>query len=224
MISQLSGTLGQLGVSRKPVSAPQTAWWLAGGINPANVVAAYQGKGAASYGDSKVNLAGDSTHNLTEGNAPAWDTLIGWTMNGNKWLETGILPTENMSAFVRFTSAGNPSVLFGSYSGNNTTRFVICPSFQGKKNYEHAGSYLGGNNTGYGFGSMAITGQSGYYHGLFDTAIPGTWSGTATKTIHIGHQNGYTSYCDAVIIAMSFYANPITAEQIMALHQATETL
>lgn len=226
MIRQLSGTLGQLGVSRKPVSTPQTAWWLAGGIDSANVVAAYQAKGAASYADSKVNLGGNPTYNAREGAAPAWDALVGWTMNGNKWLETGILPTATMSAFVRFTNAdiNYGGTLLGSYSGNNTTRFQIMASSQGKKAYEHAGSYIGPLGSNYISGSMAITGQSGYYNGLFDATIPGTWSGSATKTIHIGHQNGFTSYCGAVIIVMSFYANPITAEQIMALHQATEIL
>ena len=107
------------------------------------MVAAYQGKGAASYGDSKVNLAGDSTHNLTEGNAPAWDTLIGWTMNGINGLkqDTTDRKHERICIYKR-----RESVCFiGSYSGNNTTRFVLS-LFQGKKTMARW-KLSGGNNT-----------------------------------------------------------------------------
>jgi len=39
-------------------------WWLAGNINPANCVAAYQAKGAANLASAKVNLANPGTYDL----------------------------------------------------------------------------------------------------------------------------------------------------------------
>lgn len=79
MIGQLSGTLGQLGISRKPMGAPQTAWWLAGGIDPANCVCAYRAIGASSYAQSLVNLTGNSTYNLQDPVAPPWNAATGWS-------------------------------------------------------------------------------------------------------------------------------------------------
>lgn len=119
MIRQLSGTLGQLGVSRKPVSTPQTAWWLAGGIDSANVVAAYQAIGAESYAASLVNLANPGTYDLTDGaNYPTWNAETGWqTTNANQFLNTGYVPNFNVphSMFVRFSdnTAGTNFALAG---------------------------------------------------------------------------------------------------------------
>jgi hypothetical protein len=58
-------------------------WWLSGGITPANCIAAYQAKGAATYAASKVNLANPSTYDAVDGAAyPTWAAETGWTFDG----------------------------------------------------------------------------------------------------------------------------------------------
>jgi len=56
-------------------------WWLAGGINAANCIAAYQPIGAADYATSKVNLANPGTYDAYEGTAPDWSAVTGWTFD-----------------------------------------------------------------------------------------------------------------------------------------------
>jgi len=56
-------------------------WWLAGGIDPANCVAAYQPKGAVSEAASKVNLARPGTYDSSWDSGITWDTSYGWYFN-----------------------------------------------------------------------------------------------------------------------------------------------
>jgi len=88
-----------------PSASAEASWWLAGGVNPANVVAAYQAKGAASYAASKVNLANPGTYDATEGVAPSWDAATGWTGNGTTmYLDTGVALLGTYTALIRLTN------------------------------------------------------------------------------------------------------------------------
>ena len=73
-------------------------WWLSGGIDPADCVAAYQAIGAESYAASKVNLANPSTYDLTDGAAyPSWNAETGWTFSGvGQYLFAGAYPHSNV--------------------------------------------------------------------------------------------------------------------------------
>ena len=56
---------------------PDAQWWLAGGVDPADVVGAWRAKGAASYSDSLVNLGGGPDLYHPE-SAPTWTAAKGW--------------------------------------------------------------------------------------------------------------------------------------------------
>lgn len=204
-------------------------WWLAGGIPAANCIAAYQPIGAAGYEESKVNLANPGAFNATNGAAyPTWDMRYGWVFikDHNKWLDTGILPLGNMSAFIAFTSCDQASVAFGSYSGNDTTRFTLYPRLSGDNCvFEHAGATTFSKTDGYTEGVMGISGQQGYYNGSpVGGIIPGSWSGVATSTIGIAKQNGWNAYGSITVEAFVIYNVNITADQVAALTAAMNAL
>ena len=101
----------------KSQAASAAGWWLAGGIDPANCVAAYQPKGAASYAASKVNLANPGTYDATDGTAPTWDNVNGWKQTiAYQYLKTGIMATNGYSLIVRFsdvTPSDRPYIMGG---------------------------------------------------------------------------------------------------------------
>ena len=81
-------------------------WWLAGGISAANVVAAYQPKGAASLAASYVNLANPGTNNLTAPAAPTWNAATGWTFAAAR-LEAALTVQQAWTVIVRAQATGN---------------------------------------------------------------------------------------------------------------------
>lgn len=81
-------------------------WWLSGGIDPDDCVAAYQPKGAASYAASKVNLANPGTYDIDSGADPDWDASYGWNFNGTShYLLASEFPINNgnftVAAFIK---------------------------------------------------------------------------------------------------------------------------
>lgn len=93
--------------------------WLAGGVSPSSVVAAYQSL-TSSYAASKINLANPSTHALTDGTtAPLWTAESGWDASNSGYLITDILPTGTMTVifgYVGYTTAG-ARYAYGSTTG-----------------------------------------------------------------------------------------------------------
>src|SRR5207247_1587053 len=89
--------------------APILPWYLLAGVSLSSIVAAYQGKGAASYAASLSNLAHPGTNDLTAGVAPTWSTGVGWTFNGTtQYLKTNIFsPQATWSVFAQYTGLSN---------------------------------------------------------------------------------------------------------------------
>ena len=80
-------------------------WWLAGGIDPDDCIAAYQPKGAASYAASKTDLT-DNGYDIDGGSAPDWDASYGWNFNGTShYLLASEFPINNgdftVAAFIK---------------------------------------------------------------------------------------------------------------------------
>ena len=167
--------------------------------NLPGAVAALQPIGAPGSLLARYNQAhgGDNRYKATDGVAPVWSGVAGWTFNGStEWLDSGILPTATTSMLVRYSDAtAFDVVVFGSYSGNDTTRFTFYAKSSGSNAIaEHAAglTIAGGAPSA---GVVAIAGQQAYLDGsTFGGTIPGTWSGTATATIGIAKQNGHTAY------------------------------
>jgi hypothetical protein len=127
-----------LGMKQAGASAgdgDDTPWYLAGGVDPANCVAAYQAKGAADYATSKVNLANPGTHDLIDGtSAPAFDTATGWTFDGATTYLVSDLGSNNIgegngSFIARYSGLVVPHAGFSF--GTILGVYIDDPSFEG---------------------------------------------------------------------------------------------
>jgi hypothetical protein len=146
------------------------AWWLAGGIDPSDCVAAFSPVTAASYADSLVNLTGDDTYDAYEGTKPGWNTTDGWvkTSGGKEYLKTDIPVVEGYSVIVRFSGhAGNRNYVFGGGSGFGKGIFFTPFENSGYFGYGHARyiklGYSGTDNSGI----VAVTPGKAWNNGGF---------------------------------------------------------
>lgn len=133
-------------ITPRSAAAAAASWWLAGGIDPANCIAAYRAKGAASLAASYDNLAApgnglaDGTYDLTLGVAPTFDAATGWTFNGStQWLTTAAnspiagAAARTIAAFVNLIAA--PAAYanigptgFGTGASNSNFELIINSS------------------------------------------------------------------------------------------------
>jgi len=201
-------------------------WWLAGGIHPSQVVAAYQPKGAVDLAASYVNLANPGTNDAQAGVAPTIGA-DGWVFNGTtQYLDTGVAP-NNANSFiaVRFSRA-NTSVGLQNIAGSaaaGDTRFYMNPvdnaaySFGIGTRIIINGSYLVS-------GVMCIASSKGYINGV--QVASGSFPGN-TNPISIGASyNGtnvvffYAGLIQAVVIGNA----TLTSAQVAALSAAMAAL
>lgn len=191
--------------------------WLAGGINPANCVAAYQPIGAASLAASYVNLANPGTYNAAPGVAPTWAAATGWTSDGTQYLTTGIVPAAGWSAIVRFSNrAAVDRYLFGIIRTN--ARFTISPSLgYGPVRYSY-GSAARETSPGLTSGILAIAGADCYRNGAADGTGAGVFSGAAVAMMIFGYSTNGSNV--AAIFAGSIQALYIYNTTLSALQNA----
>lgn len=211
--------LSSLGAARPPLlsslgsSRPSAAvdWWLAGGIDPANCVAAWQGKGAASYVASLVNLANPGTYDAYAPiNDPAWNTASGWTGEApnNNYLRTGLVPVadQSWSWIFRFT-ATTQCYAFGSIS----YPAFGCAVGSVLRWYYNSGRLTGGNATS---GVVSAAGSNAYYNGALVGTIP-TQAGTNTNELGILALNfgggNFSQNTPITIAALAVYSIDVTA-------------
>lgn len=193
---------------------PKPSWWLAGGINPANVVAVYQPMGAPTYNDSLINLANPGTYNAYAGSAPAWDTGTGWDGTGNKYLKTGILAQRGWSFIFRYTGniafgSNNGSTGFGTAGGGANGIWygtAFYPAISGGSTIGTAGS-----------GSTA----QAYKDGVAVDTPGGNWpSGNSLELYMIGLNwyGGPGFYSTGKLQGAAIYNTTLTSGQMAALH------
>lgn len=213
---------------KKPVAG---GWWLAGGIGPANCVAAYQAKSAASYAASKVNLANAGTYDAVDviGETTAWDATNGWKRISNDGgLDTGILPTSSgWSLIIRFSNVTSGTNGYSYIIGKTETgKTMAIGSVESNQHaYYNSGKLRLGENIN--IGVMAIAGQTGYLNGSSEGTIPTSWSGVSTKSLYLMICNGLgdanlppTIYVQAAAV----YNATLTADQVSALTTAMNAL
>ena len=124
-------------------STPDAQWWLAGGVDPADVVGAWRAKGAASYSDSLVNLGGGPDLYHPE-SAPTWTAAKGWQGGQHHHLAVtgGVSVTYGWSFFMKVRNARIGSQQFmgcrriwnqmgTGMSLNNTGGYQAIESFYG---------------------------------------------------------------------------------------------
>lgn len=220
----LSGVLSPLGGARKAAGPP--GWWLAGGAS--GCVAAYQPKGAASYAASKLDLSGNG-NNASEGSAPTWDAVNGWTFDGvSQYLLTGVIPVPNVaSMLIQFSGETTLfGTLAGSRSGSGGTAFSIEPfSFGFTIEWFSGGSaYIAPD---FRSGNVALAGRHGYRNGVEETGVLSSWLGAADTAITIGALNNFGAiiqFCAASIKALALYINDIGASAVGAVSTAMAAL
>ena len=191
------------------------AWWL-------DAVAAWQGKGAASYAASLVNLANPGTYDAATGVLPAWDAGVGWTFNGSTYLNTTLTAASTAwSMAVRFAGVTDTNGGCGYYIDPGS-KFFLRPSFNGQRTYAN-----GRENVVAGAQSsavMIVAGKSCYLNGSPDGTIAG--SGVSNgNTIAIGRINAPEMYClVGSVVAMAVWSRTLTPEEAASVSDAMEAL
>lgn len=172
-----------------------TPWYLAGGVDAANCVAAYLAKGAADYATSKVNLANPGTYTLSDPpgdlsfgtwKPPVFSSDAGWYFNWDAhssdgdFLTTGIIPTVSMTVICRClhpTDTGGNQIIGATFEDVYETYFGIAKTSNGFEycNGDYSVSY-GSSNIARTFPDdfvVALAGGKFYYNGgLVNTVAP----------------------------------------------------
>lgn len=213
-------------------AAAASGWWLSGGISAANCVAAYAPKGAASLAASYSNLNNPGTNNAAPGVAPTFATASGWTFNGTtQYLTTGIVPGNNYSAIVRFTSYSAPTTSNAAIVGSAISSAPNTGLTLGKALTTGALRFRNGD-VGYTdastatSGVMAAAGANAYLNGSSVSSGLGGSGGNANAMM-IGALNfGGTinSFSSVIIIAVAIYNTTLSGSQVSALTTAMNAL
>ena len=202
-------------------------WWLAGGIHPSQVVAAYQPKGAVDLAASYVNLANPGTYNAAPGVAPTLDSN-GWGFNGtSQYISTGFPFARNNSALIVFEMTGSAyNMLCGANSNQAGGYFYIKPAHLTLYRQTYAN---GGSNAVDGDALSGVIGICGGLCVLNGSVVTTLNPGVVESEAHvfIGAQNSTgvaNSFISARISAAVFYNSSIQPSQIAALSAAMAAL
>jgi hypothetical protein len=202
------------------------AWWAGGGAGSI-VYQAQQPEGAASYAASKVNLPNPGTHDVTDGDTPAWDATNGWilTAGENHYLITDFIPDANKSAVIKFSGVAAPddAYLFGSYTGVGMSFQIIPKLATNKVRYGNGGA--SDKTPALLEGVLIIAGNKCYRNGVDDGITLTDWSGVSTHVVHIGRLNraSPTGYITANIKAFALYDGVLTPAQALIINDAIES-
>lgn len=152
-------------------AAPPASWWEAGGAP--TPVAVYQPKGAASLAASYSNLVNSGTYDAAPGDAPTWDTATGWTFSGvNKYLTTGIVPTNDYTVLVRFATFTDAGYIVGSRDYTTGERYIIEQANWGSRFFNGATTTLWDGV--YAAAVKALAGHTAYTDGVAVGTSPDT--------------------------------------------------
>lgn len=211
----------------RPRRKAATPWYLAGGINIVNCIAAYQPKNATSLINSYVNLADPGTYNAAPGVAPAFATASGWTFadSSNQHLVTGVIPDRDTGTLIIQYSgagiAGGPTYV-GVSAGS---KFTIgnygdtMDAARGNNNVRNAPALTAGN--------YAISGNTAYRNGVAEPLTITLAGAAITSDFYIGGLNtngAYTDYTTGplVVQALAYYDIDLNPAQIAALVAAMQ--
>jgi len=223
-------TIGNPGLSViSPRGGAAIPWYLSGGVDAANCVAAYQPIGAADYAASKVNLANSGTYDAAAGNDPDWDDTNGWKFNGiDNYLDCTYLYSAVSGAcvIVRFTDAGYVGIQTGTIIGavNGADLFVGANTQYGVRAC-FFGSYVNilPSMTS---GVIALTDGKFYRDGSYshDVAAGGTLSSSRSLKIGAGWFSFGWHYTPVYVQAAAAYDSNLTADQVAAITTAMAAL
>lgn len=203
-------------------------WWLAGGIDPADCVAAYRAKGAASYAASLIDLSGNGNNAIeVDGSSPGWDSSDGWSFdNTAKRLSIGFpIDDAYWSFIIKFSDYGEDDHwLCGNWTAQRQSG---CRNRQGKHSWCN---YSFNNVSEFAItlenaesGVSAAAGRDGYWNGEKKVTNIPTDGGTGGN-FYFGGRNYSLSYLDAKIQAFAIYDTVITSTQVGLLTTAMNAL
>lgn len=212
-----------MAVSRPPSASK---WFLAGGVNAANCIAAYTPKGAASLAASYDNNAApgnglaDGTYDAAPGTAPSFDTATGWTFDGSsQYLDTGITYEATWSVVVRYSDANTAVVRLFDVG---TDKLSVIPGYASTSAYWQAGSTPNARTPAMYSGILAAAGNQPYRNGSADGA---TFTGTITSgSFRIAARNDTTRFFSGKIQALAIYNATLSAAQVAAISTAMAAL
>ena len=208
-------------------------WYLYDGILSSNCIAAYQPKGAATYANSKINLANPGTYDCTDGTAyPTWDAINGWKFlaSSSQYLTGGPTPanTQIWSVFIKYTTLTYTN--YGTFCGYNV--YEASPGFGvqqdglgGKAWYDNGNQKKGTTLVPTSTGIIGVAGTSGYINTSADVTSIGTHAGSM-GAMYFGadYRGSYTFFLTAYIQAIGIYNIVLSSAQISALETAMNAL
>lgn len=175
---------------------PDAQWWLAGGVDPADVVGAWRAKGAASFAASLVNLGGGPNLYVPQAQ-PTWTAAKGWQGGQSNRLQVtgGVSVTYGWSYFMKVRNAAPASQQFMGCRGvwNDYTTGMDLNNTGG---FQHIESFNPvATNPLVLTGTMTLAGPTYYVDGAY----------RASMTPHPG---GNCGVADLMILTMSWGRNP----------------
>jgi hypothetical protein len=217
-----------------------TPWWMAGAIPYENVLNVYQPKGAASYAESKINLAAPGTRNALDGTAyPTWDATNGWKFNraNTQYLNSGITPAiygGTPVIIVRFSgitdSVSLTNYITGKASVTTTDTVVFVTRLANI--YGLFGSAATMSTTGAASGTAAVA-YNGTQHVLYTDGVSrvsasSTFTAGGAWALLIGATRNESdgiavNHLSGNIQAIAFYKSA-TPDQIIAVSNAMALL
>jgi len=162
-VSGLSGLSGLV----PNISSELPGWWNDDGAISNKVYGAWAAVGASDYEASLVDLSGYE-RDLTEGVAPTWDAVNGWTGNGSSmYLRMPFPCTPTMLVLVRFSNCAANMAVAGVASWPNG--ILLAPDYYGG----FYGSF--GDQSFYDAGNQQTT-------GLIAVSATGIWNGLSKSS------------------------------------------
>lgn len=154
-------------------------WYLTDGLTAADVVCAYQPKGAVSQAESYKNIANPGTNDAAIINAPVWLADKGWVFNGgDQYLKvSNIVLNEFLTIIVRYFEHSFENVYY-ALTGNEEVllskviiRFGIDdgPTVMGALDNQNAWKYSAPNSSDI----LGLNLWGLYINGILDTPMSG---------------------------------------------------
>ena len=200
-------------------------WWLPAGIVAADVVAAYQPRGADDAADALVNLALPGTRNATYHTTPVrWDRANGWwntppSVSAGAAIGPALGADYTVAMAIKVKAgavAGNWCSFSGTGSGFSVTS-ISGPALQVRLGTVSNILTLPGGDT---VRTLALADHAAYADGVSAGTVSGTAELAATQTLVIGNTSAFASPFSGEIHAVAVFNKPLTAAQALALHDA----
>lgn len=207
---------------------PDSQWWLAGGVDPADVVGAWQAKGAASFASSLVSLSGGPALYVPQ-YAPQWSTSVGWQGGSVQRLQVvgEAFPAYGWTYFIKVRNATIGSQQFMGCRDNHYSRQPFGMDLNNTGAYQENNSFSPGDYGGVVLtGTMQIGGRYYYKNGV-QQAPMAVGSGSCAYPLMILTSNwggiAHGGQLQTEVQGVAVYSDTLTAGQAAAIATAVSS-